>query len=97
LSKIATPEDLRDLSGMFQKVVGNGIVQQVRAMNADTLSATQKQELYRKLAHQLAEASRQADESAKESPPHAVPALKQISDTARKGQAELQAILGAKS
>ncbi|HXD86692.1 MAG TPA: hypothetical protein VN641_09370 [Urbifossiella sp.] len=97
LSKIATPEDLRDLSGMFQKVVGDGIVQQVRAMNADTLSATRKQELYRKLTHQLAEAGRQADESAKESPPHALPALKQISDTARKGQAELQTILGAKS
>ena len=38
-----------------------------------------------------------AEEAAKESPPHAQPALKTISDTARDGQTKLKAILGAQS
>jgi hypothetical protein len=41
----------------------------------------------------LAEAGREADRAARESPPHAQPALKVIADTARDGQATLRDIL----
>lgn len=95
LSKIAPAEDLRDLSGMFQKVVNDGIVQQARTMPPFALTQTQKQNLLKKLSNQLEAASRQAEQAARESPPHALPALKQIADTARKGQSELKAVMGS--
>jgi hypothetical protein len=94
LSKIATTEELRDLSGMFEKVVNDGIVDQARRMNENALTQTQKQELLRRLTTKLAEAGQQADQAARESPVHAQPALKTISDTARDGQVKLKAILG---
>lgn len=95
LSKIANQDELRDLSGMFQKVVNEGIVEQARKMPDLALSQTQKKELYKRLSEKLTEAGRQADEAARESPPHAQPALKTISETARDGQAKLKVILGA--
>lgn len=95
LSKIANPEELRDLSGMFQKVVNEGIVEQVRRLPEHAMTQTQKKELLQKLTTKLAEAGQQADRAARESPPHAQPALKTISDTARDGQVKLKAILGA--
>ena len=95
LSKIANPEELRDLSGMFQKVVNEGIVEQVRKLPEHALTQTQKHELLQKLTTKLAEAGQQADQAARESPPHAQPALKTISDTARDGQMKLKSILGA--
>jgi hypothetical protein len=97
LSKIANPEELRDLSGMFQKVVNEGMVEQARRMPEHSLSPVQKKELYNRLAVKLKDAGRHADDAAKESPPHAQPALKTISDTARDGQAKLKAILGVQS
>ena len=97
LSKIASTEELRDISGMFQKVVNDGIVVQAKKMseNQHALTQTQKQELLQKLTTKLAEAGQQADQAARESPPHAQPAFKTISDTARDGQVKLKAILGA--
>jgi len=95
LSKIANPEELRDLSGMFQKVVNDGIVEQARKLPEHSLTQTQKKELLNRLSQKLLDAGRQADEAARESPPHAQPALKTISETARDGQTKLKAILGA--
>jgi hypothetical protein len=95
LSKVANPDELRDLSGMFQKVVNDGIVGQAAHMNPLALTPTQRQELLQKLSARLAEAGQQADQAARESPPHAQPALKTIADTARDGQVKLKAILGA--
>jgi hypothetical protein len=97
LSKIASPEELRDLSDLFQKVVNDGIVEQARQLPEHSLTQTQKKELLDRLSNQLSEAGRQADDAAKESPPHAQPALRSISATARNGQAKLKTILGAKS
>jgi hypothetical protein len=94
LSKIAKPDELRDLSGMFQKVVNEGIVEQARKLPEHSLTQTQKRELLAKLSGKLAEAGKQADEAARESPPQAQPALKSISETARDGQTKLKAILG---
>ena len=95
LARIADPEELRDLSGLFQKVVNEGIVQQAAALPPLVMTPTQKQALFERLTTKLGEAGQQADRAARESPPHAQPALKTISDTARDGQAKLKAILGA--
>jgi hypothetical protein len=97
LSKIAQPDELRDLSGMFQKVVNEGIVEQARKLPEHSLTQSQKNELLNRLSQKLVTAGRQAEDASKESPPHAQPALKTISDTARDGQTKLKAILGAKS
>ena len=95
LSKIAQPEELRDLSSMFQKVVNEGIVEQARKLPGHAMTRTQKDELLQKLSSKLSDAGQQADEAARQSPPHAQPALKSISDTARDGRVKLKAILGA--
>lgn len=95
LSKIANPEELRDLSGLFQKVVNEGIVEQVRKLPEHAMTRTQKDALLQKLTTQLSEAGLHAEEAARESPPHAQPALKSISDTARESQVKLKAMLGA--
>ena len=95
LSKVANPEELRDLSSMFQKVVNEGIVAQVQKMPEHSMTQTQKQELLHKLTTKLAEAGQKADQAAHESPPHAQVPLKAISDTARDGQATLKKFLGA--
>ena len=97
LSKIANPDELRDLSGMFQKVVNEGIVEQARKLPEHSLTQTQKKELLNRLSRKLMDAGQQADDAAKESPPHAQPALKTISDAARDGQTKLKAILGVQS
>jgi len=97
LSKIANPDELRDLSGMFQKVVNEGLVEQARRLPEHSLTRSQKHELWKTLSEKLRDAGRQADEAAKESPPHAQPALKTISETARDGQTKLKAILGVQS
>ncbi len=95
LSKIANPEELHDLSGLFQKVVNEGIVEQVRKLPEHAMTRTQKNALLQKLTTQLSEAGLHAEEAARESPPHAQPALKSISDTARESQVKLKAMLGA--
>ncbi|HEY3787473.1 MAG TPA: hypothetical protein VGL71_01405 [Urbifossiella sp.] len=97
LSKIANPDELRDLSGMFQKVVNDGIVEQVRRIPEHALTQTQKRELLQKLSAKLDDAGQQAERAALESPTHSQPALKTISTTARDGQEKLKAILGARS
>ena len=45
-----------------------------------------------RLAAKLLDAGREADTAARESPPHALPALKTIADSARDGQLKLRAI-----
>lgn len=95
LSKIANTDELRELSSMFHRIVNEGIVEQARKLPEHSLTQTQKKDLLNRLSQKLTEAGRQADEAARESPPHAQPALKTISDTARDGQTKLKAILGA--
>lgn len=95
LARIADQDDLRELSGLFQKVVNDGIVRQAERLPPHALTPTQKQALLEKLSATLDGAKQQADQAARESPPHAQPALKTISDTARDGQTKLKALLGA--
>ena len=95
LARIADQDDLRELSGLFQKVVNDGIVRQAERLPPHALTPTQKQALLEKLSTTLDGARQQADQAARESPPHAQPALRTISDTARDGQTKLKAILGA--
>jgi hypothetical protein len=97
LSKIANPDELRELAGLFHKVVNDGMVDQVRRLPEHSITPAQKKDLYQRLSDKLRDAGRQADDAAKESPPHAQPALKTISESARDGQAKLKAILGVQS
>lgn len=94
-AKVATEEELRDLAGLFKTVVSDGIVTQAAGIPPHALTPTQKKVLLEKLAARLAETEQQAERAARESPPHAQPALKTIADTARDGQVKLKALVGA--
>jgi hypothetical protein len=93
LARVASEDELRDLSGWFKKVVDDGIVKQADLLPALTMSREQKKALLDGLVEKLTDAGRKADQTAKEAPPHAQPALKSIADTARDGEARLRAIL----
>jgi hypothetical protein len=92
LARVATAEELRELSGLFRKVVDDGIIKQARDFPPHGLSVSERKTLFETLAAKLAEAGQEADRSARESPPHAQPALKTIADTARDGQTRLRAM-----
>jgi hypothetical protein len=92
LARIAGEDELRDLSGWFRHVVDDGLVKQARAMNPHSMSQTEKKLLLDKLTAVLAEAERESERRAEESPPHAQVELRKIANTARDGQARLRAI-----
>ncbi|MDB5311075.1 MAG: hypothetical protein JWO38_5277 [Gemmataceae bacterium] len=94
LARVASQEDLKDLSAQFQKVVDSGIVPQAKKVaDLQALTQAQKKALFERLSARLAEAGQQADQAARESPPHAQPVLKAISEKARDGQTKLGALL----
>jgi hypothetical protein len=94
-ARVATPEELGELSGLFKTVVADGIVKQAERLPPHAMTPSQKRQLLDGLAAKLAAAGQQAEQAARESPPQAQPALKTIADTARDGQTRLKARVGA--
>lgn len=94
LARVANTDELRDLSGWYQKVVDEGILVEARKMPLG-MNPTEKKALFDRLSARLAETKQEADNVVGSAPPHAQPALKTISDTAREGQAKLREILAS--
>lgn len=91
LARVASPEDLDALARWFDGIVRKGIVDRAGSVaGLNTLTPAEKAELFTRLADKLAEAGREAEKVAGESPPHSQPALKKMADTAKDGQAKLR-------
>jgi hypothetical protein len=85
LARVATEDELRELSGFYRQVVNDGILKQARAL-PPALPPAERLSLLNDLSAKLAEAGQEADRIARESPPQAQSSLKNIADTARQGQ-----------
>jgi hypothetical protein len=87
LARVANPNDLNELAGLFDKVVKGGLEKQVDNLpTLDTHDEKQKQELCSSLAKKLGDMAAEADRLAGEVPPEAKPALQKIASSAREGQ-----------
>lgn len=91
LARVANPNDLQELAGLFEKVVKNGLENQVANLPVHNPAAVkQKQELCSALARQLGDMAAEAEKMTGEVPPEAKPALQKIADSAREGQKKFQ-------
>jgi len=93
LARVADPDELKELSEWFRKVVDDGIVRQAERLPPHAVTQEARRALFEQLAARLARTGDEADRAAGESPPHARPALRTIADTARDGRAKLRAVL----
>jgi len=91
LALVAGEEDMREVAGWF-RTVSDGVIEQAGKVPPHALTPDQKRALLTRLTDRLAEAGRAAEQAARESPPHAQPALRSIAETARDGQTKLQAL-----
>ena len=83
--------EMREVADWF-RTAADGVVEQAGRVPPNALTPDQKKALFRQLAARLEDAQRAAEQAAKDSPPHAQPALRSIADTARDGQTKLRAI-----
>ncbi|MFO0799537.1 MAG: hypothetical protein U0804_18870 [Gemmataceae bacterium] len=91
LALVAGADDLREVAEWF-RTASDGLVEQADKVPPHALTPDQRRALLTRLTDRLAEAGRAAEQAAKESPPHAQPALRSIADTARDGQTKLRVI-----
>lgn len=90
LARVASPADLDELAGLFDKVVKTGLARQVESMPEHAMTLTEKQEVYASLAKKLGDMAADADRLSAEVPPEAKPALQKIAASARDGQKKFQ-------
>lgn len=88
LSKITPGTEMDSLARMYEKVVGDGIVEQARLMTADERKA--RLPAYN---DRLAKAEQEANRMAAEAPPGSDRPLKDIARAAQKGRIELARML----
>jgi hypothetical protein len=91
LARIASPAELKELAGWYDKVVRDGMVRQARELPPAALPAAEKQKLFKDLAARLEADAAETDKLAREAPQDAQPTLKRIADTARDGARQLSA------
>jgi hypothetical protein len=91
LALVAGADEMREVADWF-RTAADGVVEQAGRVPPNALTPDQKKALFRQLAARLEDAQRAAEQAAKDSPPHAQPALRSIADTARDGQTKLRAI-----
>ena len=92
LALVAGADEMRELADWFRTVVSDGVVEQAGRVPPHALTPDQRRTLLDRLTARLAEAGKAAEQAAKDSPPHAQPALRSIADTARDGQTKLRAL-----
>ncbi|HEX4608494.1 MAG TPA: hypothetical protein VH092_09835 [Urbifossiella sp.] len=92
LALVAGADEMREFADWFRTVVADGVVEQAGRVPPHALTPDQRRALFDRLTARLAEAGQAAERAAKDSPPHAQPALRSIADTARDGQTKLRAI-----
>lgn len=92
LALVAGADEMRELADLFRTVVTDGMVEQAGRVPPHALTPDQRRAMLERLTTRLSEAGRAAETAAKDSPPHAQPALRSIADTARDGQTKLRAI-----
>lgn len=92
LALVAGADEMRELADWFRQVVSDGVVEQAGRVPPLALTPDQRRAMLDRLTARLAEAGRAAEQAAKDSPPHAQPALRAIADTARDGQTKLRAL-----
>ena len=88
LARVATEDELKELSGFYRKVVDDGILKQAHAL-PPALPPAERRDLLTALSAKLAETGQEADRIARESPPQAQKPLNDIANTARDGQKTL--------
>lgn len=92
LALVAGADEMRELADLFRTVVADGVVEQAGRVPPLALTPDQRRTLLDRLTARLTEAGQAAERAAKDSPPHAQPALRSIAETARDGQTKLRAI-----
>jgi hypothetical protein len=92
LALVAGADEMRELADWFRTVVADGVVEQAGRVPPHALTPDQRRQLLDRLTARLTEAGKAAEQAAKDSPPHAQPALRSIADTARDGQTKLRAL-----
>ncbi len=92
LALVAGADEMRELADWFRQVVSDGVVEQAGRVPPHALTPDQRRAMLERITARLAEAGRAAEQAAKDSPPHAQPALRAIADTARDGQTKLRAL-----
>jgi hypothetical protein len=90
LARVANPADLNELASLFDKVVQVGLARQAETLPEQSLTLTEKQELFGRLARKLGDLATEADTLAREVPPEAKPAVQKIAASAREGQKKFQ-------
>lgn len=92
LARVATAEELNELSAWFGTVVRKGIVRQaadLERLPVHPIGRAERAAVYTRLAGQLDAAAREAAAAAREAPAGSQDALKRIADAARDGRQAL--------
>ncbi len=94
LARAATPEELKELAGWYNKVVDDGLVKQAERLPPNSLTPDQKKALLNSLSRKLADTQMEVEKLSQEVPPASKPALQKIADSARDGQQKLAKLAG---
>ena len=89
LARVANPDELRELAGMYSKVVNDGIVPRASKIPQNSMTPDQKKALLTQMSRKLADTQAEVEKLSNEVPPESKPALKKIADSARDGQKKL--------
>jgi len=95
LARAANPEELKELAGLYQKVVDEGIVTRAKNIPPNSMTLDQKKKLFNQVSKKLADTQAEVEKLSNDVPPESKPALKKIADAARDGQRELAAKLAS--
>ena len=93
LSRVASPEELRDIARWYEKVVKDGIVKQAENLPARTRTPAEEQAraaALNALTQQLNDTAAETDKLLGSVPPESKPALQKIVETARDGQKKIE-------
>jgi hypothetical protein len=95
LARVASPEELRDLAGWYDKVVKDAIVKQAEKIHGATVTpaeAKARADMLNVLTKQLGDTAEETDKLLGSVPPDAKPALQKIAEAARTGQRTIELV-----
>jgi hypothetical protein len=94
LSRLANPDELKDVAKWYDRVVREGLVKQASQMNDRVMSPAERKAQLTELARKLGETADEVKKASGEVPPEAKPILERMVESARFGKEKLEKLAG---